>query len=79
MKVSLNWIKKYVDIPAEISDKQIAYDLTLRTVEVEGVEDSKNKVMSIEFEPFTIIDQNTEDVYQKFIALMKKHGGRKNA
>lgn len=49
------------------------------TNEVEGFEDSKNKVMSIEFEPFTIIDQNTEDVYQKFIALMKKHGGRKNA
>jgi carbamoyl-phosphate synthase small subunit len=49
------------------------------TNEVEGFEDSKNKVMSIEFEPFTIIDQNTEDVYQKFITLMKKHGGRKNA
>lgn len=47
--------------------------------EVEGIEDSKNKVMSIEFEPFTIIDANTEDVYQKFITLMKKHGGRKNA
>ena len=49
------------------------------TGEVEGMEDSKNKVISIEFEPFTIIDQNTEDVYQKFITLMKKHGGRKNA
>lgn len=49
------------------------------TNEVEGVEDSKNKVMSIEFEPFTIIDSKTEDVYQKFITLMKKHGGRKNA
>ena len=49
------------------------------TNEVEGLEDSKNKVMSIEFEPFTIIDENTEDVYKKFITLMKKHGGRKNA
>ena len=38
MKVSLNWIKKYVDIPDSISPKQIAYDLSLRTVEVESVE-----------------------------------------
>ena len=47
MRVSLNWIKKYVDIPAEISDKQIAYDLTLRTVEVEGVEDTSEKYHDI--------------------------------
>lgn len=47
--------------------------------EIEGLEDTKNKVMSIEFEPFTIIDENTENVYHKFITLMKKHGGRKNA
>ena len=38
MKVSLNWIKKYVDIPDSITPKQIAYDLSLRTVEVESVE-----------------------------------------
>ena len=34
MKVSLNWIKKYVDIPEKITPKQIAYDVTVRTVEV---------------------------------------------
>ena len=38
MKLSLNWIKKYIDLPESISPKQIAYDLTLRTVEVENVE-----------------------------------------
>ena len=36
MKVSLNWVKKYVDLPDYITTKQIATDLTLRTVEVEG-------------------------------------------
>ena len=38
MKVSLNWVKKYVDLPKEITNDKIAYDMTLRTVEVEGVE-----------------------------------------
>ena len=35
MKVSLNWIRKYVDLPDSITEEQIAYDLTMRTVEVE--------------------------------------------
>lgn len=47
MKVSLNWVKKYVDLPKEITDKQIAYDLTLRTVEVEGVENTGAKFHDI--------------------------------
>jgi len=37
MKVSLNWVKKYIDLPEDLSMKQIAYDLTMRTVEVEEV------------------------------------------
>ena len=47
MKVSLNWVRKYVDLPKEITDKQIAYDLTLRTVEVEGVENTGAKFHDI--------------------------------
>ena len=39
MKVSLNLIRKYVDLPENLTDKQIAYDMTLRTVEVEDVVD----------------------------------------
>lgn len=38
MKVSLNWIKEYVDLPKELSMTQLAHDLTMRTVEVEGYE-----------------------------------------
>ena len=37
MRVSLNLVKKYVDLPSNLSSKDIAYDLTLRTVEVEDV------------------------------------------
>ena len=47
MKISLNWIKKYIDLPDTISPKQIAYDLTLRTVEVESVENTAEKFHDI--------------------------------
>ena len=47
MRVSLNWIKKYIDLPKEIDAKQIAYDLTLRTVEVEAVENTEDKFHDI--------------------------------
>lgn len=47
MKVSLNWVKKYVDLPKNVTEKQIAYDLTLRTVEVESVENTKEKFHDI--------------------------------
>lgn len=38
MKVSLNLIKKYVNLPQSLTDEQIAYDMTLKTVEVENIE-----------------------------------------
>ncbi len=47
MRVSLNLIRKYIDLPKDITDKQIAYDLTLRTVEVEDVIDTSLKYHDI--------------------------------
>lgn len=47
MRISLNWIKKYIDLPKSIDAKQIAYDLTLRTVEVEDVENTSDKFHDI--------------------------------
>lgn len=47
MKVSLNWIKRYMDFPADVTPARIAYDMTLRTVEVEGVEDTGAKYHDI--------------------------------
>lgn len=46
MRVSLNLVKKYVDLK-DITAKQIAYDLTLRTVEVESVEETALKYHDI--------------------------------
>ncbi|MBQ7969008.1 MAG: phenylalanine--tRNA ligase subunit beta [Clostridia bacterium] len=39
MKLSLNWIKDYVKLPEDMDLNQLAFDLTMSTVEVEGVHD----------------------------------------
>ena len=39
MKLSLNWIKDYVKLPDDMYLKQLAFDLTMSTVEVEGVKE----------------------------------------
>ena len=38
MKLSLSWIKDFVDLPEDTDLKKLAYDLTMDTVEVEDVE-----------------------------------------
>ena len=48
MKLSLNWIKDYVALPDDLDLKQLAYDLTMSTVEVEDVKklaDSFDKII----------------------------------
>lgn len=37
MKLSLNWISDYVTLPADLTPKDLAHQLTMSTVEVEGV------------------------------------------
>ncbi len=39
MKLSLNWLRDYVDIPKKITPTQLAHDLTMCTVEVEEIID----------------------------------------
>lgn len=40
MKISLEWISDFVDIPAGVSAAELAHQLTLKTVEVENVIDT---------------------------------------
>ena len=47
MRVSLNWVKKYVDLPEKITNKELSYDLTMRTVEVEDTIDTSLKFHDI--------------------------------
>lgn len=37
MKISLNWLKKFVEIPENVSAQELAQLFTIRTAEVEGV------------------------------------------
>ena len=39
MKVSLNWLRDYVELPHDMDLKRLAYDLTMSTVEVEDATD----------------------------------------
>ena len=71
MRVSLNLIKKYVDLPSDLTEKQIAYDLTLRTVEVESVENVCEK-----FEKALDDDLNMPlalSYFFEFISEVNKH------
>ncbi|HPI67258.1 MAG TPA: phenylalanine--tRNA ligase subunit beta [bacterium] len=43
MLLSLNWLKKYVNLPQGLSPKQLAHDLTMSTVEVEHVFDNAER------------------------------------
>jgi len=47
MKISLNWINDYVKIPKDIGLSRIAYDLTMSTVEVEGMTDLSQELKNI--------------------------------
>lgn len=47
--------------------------------EIEGIRDLESKVMGINFEPGTPIDQASEDIFAMFIDLIKENGGKKNA
>lgn len=47
MNISLNLLKKYIDLPADLTPEEIAYDLTMRTVEVEDVVNTAEKFNNI--------------------------------
>ena len=47
MNISMKFISRYVDLPADLTYDQIAYDLTMRTVEVEDVIHTADKFHDI--------------------------------
>lgn len=47
MNISLKFLQRYVDLPKDLSFSQIAYDLTMRTVEVEEVINTADKFHDI--------------------------------
>lgn len=47
MKVSLNWLKQYIDLPKNLSPEELALKLTMATVEVEEVIDQKKRFQNM--------------------------------
>lgn len=47
MKLSLQWIKQYADLPEGLTKSQLAYDLTMCTVEVEDAADFSEKLQGL--------------------------------
>ena len=58
MKVSLNWIKDYVDLPADMDLKRLAYDLTMSTVEVEDTIDLGRQFDNMTVGQIMVIEQH---------------------
>ena len=87
-------IKNLENGKVEISSKNTSYSIDKASLEetplvithenvisneVEGFCDLKQKVMSIQFEPNIPIDDNSEDVFKKFVEMMNKYGGKRHA
>ncbi|MBI5754982.1 phenylalanine--tRNA ligase subunit beta, partial [Candidatus Peregrinibacteria bacterium] len=47
MKISINWLRDFVDIPENLSGKRLAELLTLHTAEVEGIHDENARLENI--------------------------------
>ncbi len=47
MNISLKFLQRYIDLPEELDFKQVSYDMTMRTVEVEDVINTADKFHDI--------------------------------
>ena len=47
MKISLNWLKKYVSVPETVTNEELVRLIGARLVEVEGVIDETRKYDNI--------------------------------
>lgn len=58
MKISLNWIRDFVDIDPELSTEELAQTITLSVCEVEGAEDTGKHLKDVRVAEVLTIDQH---------------------
>ena len=58
MKLSFNWIRDYIDLPADMDMTRLSYDLTMSTVEVEGAENLEDRFNNMVVGLITAIEQH---------------------
>ncbi len=74
MRVSLNWLKRYVDIPAEISTDELVRLIGARLVEVEGVIDETEKYNNI----YIVKVESAEKIPDTHLTLCQINVGKKD-
>ena len=83
MKLSLNWIQDYIDLPEDLELSKLAYDLTMSTVEVEGMHDLKKdfELMVVGFVKEVLPHPNADKLIVCIVdvgdtEIESPHGGR---
>ena len=71
MKISLNWLKKYVNIPETIPDAELIRLIGARLVEVEGVIDETHKYDNI----FVVKVESCEKIPETHLSLCQINNG----
>ncbi len=71
MKISLNWLKKYVNIPETVPDAELIRLIGARLVEVEGVIDETHKYDNI----FVVKVENCEKIPETHLSLCQINNG----
>lgn len=71
MKISLNWLKKYVTIPSEVSDEELIRLIGARLVEVEGVIDETYKYDNI----YIVRVESCEKIPETHLTLCQINAG----
>ncbi len=71
MKISLNWLKKYVKIPETVSDDELIRLIGARLVEVEGVIDETHKYDNI----YVVRVESCEKIPETHLTLCKIDAG----
>ncbi len=60
MKISLDWIKEFTDIPSDITPQELGMKFTLSTCEVEGVEISNEHMDAVTVAEITAIEPHPD-------------------
>ena len=74
MKISLNWLKKYVEIPEEVKNQDLIRLIGARLVEVEGVIDETHKYDKI----YVVEVKSCEKIPDTHLTLCKIDVGKKD-
>lgn len=72
MKIALNWLKKYVKLPDEVTDEELVRRIGARLVEVEGIIDETHKYDNI----YVVKVVSTEKIPDTHLTLCKVDVGK---